>query len=119
MAAVTIIQAPPHRTGPTTRPTCRVTRAVYVRRRVTAGLLGIGMVLAMAQAGAALGSSTLAAPERRPAELPHTVIRPGDSLWSVAARLAPGDDPRPVVDALARSRHGAPLVVGARIEWAG
>ena len=119
MAAVTITQLPPHRTRPTTRTGCRVARAVYVRRRVTAGLLGIGMVLAMAQAGAALGSSALAAPERRPADPPHTVVRPGDSLWSVAARLAPGEDPRPVVDALADSRNGAPLVVGERVEWTG
>ena len=64
----------------------------------------------MAQAGAALGGSV-------PPSLPPSaaqpssavVVQPGDSLWSVAHRLAPGSDPRPVVDALAAARHGAPL----------
>ena len=84
-------------------------------------------MLVMAQAGAALGGSSLATPERRPASTsesartsgPSTVVRPGDSLWSVAARLAPGDDPRPVVDALAAARHGTILVPGETIEWDG
>jgi len=29
------------------------------------------------------------------------VVRRGDTLWSIAERLSPGEDPRPVVDALA------------------
>jgi len=48
-----------------------------------------------------------------------TTVVPGDSLWSVAARLAPGADPRPVVDALERARHGAVLVPGERVSWSG
>lgn len=28
------------------------------------------------------------------------VVRTGDTLWSIAERLAPGEDPRPLVDAL-------------------
>ena len=82
-------------------------------------------MLVMAQAGAALGGSTLAAPERHPARSSvaarrqHTVVRPGDSLWSVAERLAPGDDPRPVVDALEQARHGTVLTPGETIEWDG
>jgi hypothetical protein len=47
------------------------------------------------------------------------VVRPGDSLWSVASRLAPGSDPRPVVDALAEARHGTGLVPGETIAWDG
>jgi hypothetical protein len=39
-------------------------------------------------------------------------VQPGDSLWSIAARLEPDRDPRPLVDALADSRGGAPLVPG-------
>jgi hypothetical protein len=119
MAAVTIAPPPRYRTGPTTRPRRRASRAVYLRRRVTAVAMGMAFVVAMAQAGAALGGSTLAAPERRPASRPHTIVRPGDSLWAIAQRLAPGEDPRPIVDALADARHGAPLVPGERVEWAG
>jgi hypothetical protein len=102
-----------------------VTRATYWRRRLVVVALAVVLVLVMAQAGAALGGS-LATPERRPAVgastaaatgSRNTVVRPGDSLWSVAARLAPGTDPRPVVDALAEARHGTVLVPGETIEW--
>ena len=119
MAAVTTTRVPRSWTGPTTRPAARPARSTYVRRRIVAVALGVAIVVGAAQAGAALGGSALAAPERRPASAAHTVVRPGDSLWSIASRLAPGDDPRPVVDALAVARHGAPLAVGERIEWDG
>ena len=69
MAAVTITAAPRRRTGPTTRPHRPVTRAVYLRRRVTAVLLGMALVLVMAQAGAALGGSTLASSRAPPGRL--------------------------------------------------
>ena len=104
-----------------------VSRATYWRRRILVAALAVVLVLVMAQAGAALGGSSLATPERRPASTSEsartsarsTVVRPGDSLWSVAARLAPGADPRPVVDALADARHGTVLVPGETIEWDG
>jgi hypothetical protein len=95
-------------------------RATFWRRRLAVAVLVIGLVFAMAQAGAALGggSSTLATPERRPAVV-SVVVRAGDSLWSIAQRLAPGRDPRPVVDALVEARHGATLVPGETVEWGG
>jgi LysM repeat protein len=31
------------------------------------------------------------------------VVEPGDSLWSIAEELAPGSDPRPLVDAIAQA----------------
>ncbi len=36
------------------------------------------------------------------------VVEPGDTLWSIARRVAPGQDPRPVVDGLieANDLHG-------------
>jgi hypothetical protein len=126
----------PTRTMPRRRPTTSsrlpavaagrprvATRARYWRRRIVVAVLAIGLVLVMAQAGAALGGASLASPERRPAAAHtaarNTVVRPGDSLWSVASRLAPGSDPRPVVDALAAARHGTVLVPGETIEWDG
>ncbi len=83
-------------------------------------------------AGVALGGSPLAAPERRPASVSTldaaaggergtdgaatVVVRPGDTLWSIVTRLAPGDDPRPLVDELSDARGAAPLQVGERIQ---
>jgi hypothetical protein len=36
----------------------------------------------------------------RPAPRVTYVVQPGDTLWSIARRVAPGQDPRPVVDRL-------------------
>jgi hypothetical protein len=100
-----------------------VSRAVYWRRRLFVAALVVGLILVMAQAGAALGGSSLATPERSPSSsasaVRRTVVRVGDSLWSVAGRLAPGSDLRPLVDSLSEARHGAPLLPGETIEWGG
>jgi len=124
MAAITYGTGRTCRARTTTRPVHRVvsvSRATYWRRRLAVVLVGVALVLVMAQAGAALGGSSLAAPERRPtaAHVVTIVVRPGDSLWSIAQRLAPGEDPRPIVDDLEAARHGAVLRPGETIEWAG
>ena len=90
--------------------------AVYRRRRLAAVALGVGAVLAVGHAGAALGGTSLAAPDARPRVVDH-VVQPGDTLWSIAGDLAPGEDRRPVVDALSEARDGAPLVPGETVTW--
>ena len=94
----------------------RVSATTYWRRRIAVLLGAVVLVLVAGQAGAALGSSPLAAPGRPPSVVRY-VVRPGDSLWTVAGRVAPNEDPRPVVDALAQARHDAPLLVGETIVW--
>jgi hypothetical protein len=89
----------------------RPSAATYWRRRAVAAAVGAVALVMAGKAGAALGGSPLAVPERRPA-VSHSVVQPGDSLWSIAARLDPGSDPRPVVDELTAARGGAPLVPG-------
>jgi hypothetical protein len=39
----------------------------------------------------------------RPAPRVTYVVKPGDTLWSIARRVAPGRDPRPVVDGLIKA----------------
>lgn len=95
----------------------RATPATYRRRRIAASVLAFGLVVVMGQTGVALGGSPLAAPERRPTAADAVVVRPGDSLWSIAVRLAPGEDPRPLVDAISAARDNAPLVPGETIRW--
>jgi len=94
----------------------RVAAATYRRRRVAAVGLALAMVVLAGNAGVALGGPPLGAPGRRP-PLTTSVVRRGDSLWTVATRLAPGADPRPIVDALEQARHGAPLLPGEIIVW--
>ena len=100
-----------------------ISRTTYWRRRAVVAVMVVALLFVMARAGAALGGSTPAAPERHPAHsgITHgaitTVVQPGDSLWTVAERLAPDDDPRPVVDALSSARHGTVLTAGETISW--
>ena len=101
---------------PGPRRTRRPARAVLRRRRLCAAFIGLGLVLTVARAGAALEGSTLASPGR----LPHVrtvVVQPGDTLWSVAHELAPSADPRGVVDQLVRARGTTDLTPGDTITW--
>jgi len=99
----------------------RVTRSpsasVFWRRRLIAAALGLGIVLAAAHAGTALGGSTTSTPERRP-HVVNVVVRPGDSLWTIAQRVAPDSDPRKVVDDLAAARGTADVRAGDTIRVA-
>jgi hypothetical protein len=99
------------RPRPVARRGARPSAATFWRRRLVAGAVGLAVLVMAGKAGAALGGSPLAVPERAPAVTRH-VVQPGDTLWSVAERFAPGDDPRPVVDALAAERGSGPLVPG-------
>ena len=103
------------------QPRPRVTRshraAVYWRRRLIAAALGLGLVLTATHAGAALGGSTTTSPERSPHVL-SVVVQPGDTLWSIAQRLAPKSDPRSVVDAIIEARGTSDLQPGETVRWA-
>jgi nucleoid-associated protein YgaU len=104
----TVRRVPPR---PVARRGHRASAATYWRRRAVAVAVGLAALVMAGKAGAALGGSPLAVPERRPATTPY-VVQPGDSLWSIAARLEPRRDPRPLVDSLTASRGGAPLEPG-------
>ena len=43
------------------------------------------------------------------------LVRPGDTLWAIAARVEPGSDPRILVSRLEQQLHGAMLVPGDRL----
>ncbi len=43
------------------------------------------------------------------------IVQPGDTLWTIAAAVAPAADVRITVDRLAALNGGAPLVVGQRL----
>ena len=89
-------------------------RAVYRRRRVLAALVGLGLVLAIARAGVMFGGSSLATPERLP-HVQQVVVQTGDTLWSIAERLAPGHDVRPIVDQMERTLGTDVVVAGQQL----
>jgi nucleoid-associated protein YgaU len=100
----------------------RQSPAVYRRRRILAVgvlLLAVAAALLVAQlalggAGggplAAAGAGTPGAAERIDARV--WVVRPGDTLWSIATRLDPNGDVRPLVDRLAAEVGGAGIHPG-------
>lgn len=104
----------------------RPDRLVYRRRRLLAVgllLLAVAAVLGLAQliqagigggplttTGAAAGSSAAI-----PAGTRYYVVQPGDTLWSIADRVDPNGDERPLVDALVRETGGSSLYPGERV----
>jgi nucleoid-associated protein YgaU len=75
-----------------------------VRGRRLAVALGLS-VMAGAWAGPAVAA--LGGPHGiEPVSNATHVVRPGDTLWSIARDLAPASDPRPVVDALVEANGG-------------
>jgi LysM domain len=75
----------------------RLTRRGRALVRVLAIVLVVAVFLLVAP-GLAKGDG----PDR-PAPRITYVVESGDTLWSIARRVAPGQDPRPVVDGLTRS----------------
>jgi len=124
MAAVATIGRPTSRDAvrrparPVAGHRVRASSATFRRRRLVVVVLALAGILGTARAAVALGGPSLAAPEQPPAVTTY-VVEPGDSLWTVAEEVAPGSDPRPVVDSLVEVRGNGPLIPGERITWGG
>ena len=91
--------------------------AVHLTRRGRAMLLVllVGLLYAAFAVGRSNSEAAVTA-EAAPA-LTQTTVQQGDTLWAVARRMAPGRDPRPVVDQLRRLNHlrTAGLQVGQQL----
>lgn len=110
---------------PTSRPALRVIEggrspvvraATYRRRRLVAAVvlvavLAVGFQVARSAVGIAAG---WASPDPVPIEGPVVVVeaQPGDTLWSLARRVHPTGDVRPVVEAIIGERGASGLQVG-------
>ena len=90
-----------------------------------AGLAGAALAAVSIGLGA-LGGSPLPAPEpsrplvlRAGAAPAVHVVAPGDTFWSMARRLQPEGDLRPLVDRLVAQHGGAALQPGERLRLPG
>jgi hypothetical protein len=106
-AHLTLVPSPPAGIG---RPP-RVSATTFWRRRLAVALGVVCVVVVAGKAGAALGSSPLAVPERPPSVV-HHLVEPGDTPWAIAHEIAPDSDPRPIVDEILDGHGGRPLQVG-------
>jgi len=78
---------------------------------VAALVVGIG--LGLLSIGHQADASRTA--EAEAADALNYVVQPGDTLWSIALTLSPGDDPRPLVHVLDDIAGGALLAPGQRL----
>jgi hypothetical protein len=80
-----------------------------VRRRRVFVVMLLSLALPVASRAVADGGG--------PRTTPY-VVRSGDTLWSIAVRQAPGEDPRPVVDSIVRINAVDPgtLVPGRELQ---
>jgi LysM domain len=115
------------RVAPTVR-TLRRRRLMVLLAAVTTAVL---LVVAASRAAATFRDVPASVPERRPVPaLDATagsaataarraasgyVVQPGDTLWSIARRLQPEGDVRPLVDQLVDLNGGTDLAVGQRL----
>jgi nucleoid-associated protein YgaU len=125
---------PPARRRPAVPALDRAT--VFRRRRLMAlvfsTLVVVGLVASLDYLTSLSGADGTPAPlDARPADSPVNdastagagavadgdayVVQPGDTFWSIAAEVAPGEDPRPVVDRLQDANGGGALQAGDRL----
>jgi LysM repeat protein len=107
-------------------------KSVYRRRRLAVASVAAALLVVLAMGAVALvswlgdglhgasGSARAGADTRVPEVLVPVsqevyVVRPGDTLWSIARALQPTGDVRPLVHRLSRARRGAPLRPGEPI----
>jgi hypothetical protein len=93
----------------------RRTSSAVIRRRLLLGIVAVALLTALALPWGGTGGRTLAPPGSALAggtlQANHQyVVQPGDTLWSIAVRLDPNGDPRPLVSELA-ARIGSDVVI--------
>ena len=100
--------ARPHEAGPSRRRPLQVSAAPpRARRRVTrrGRLLVVALAAVLLLAAFSLGRvSSNASSDTRPTTT-HVTVHPGETMWQVAVRVAPDNDPRVTVQRLMRLNH--------------
>lgn len=80
-------------------------------------VLGIAAFVGLDQVRTTVGRAVVEPPSAAgsPGEAVSRPVAPGETLWSIALELRPGDDPRPVVDELARLNGGPAVQAGGSV----
>ena len=117
-SAVATLYPSPHRRPPG-RPELRLVGPpppTYWHRRVAvllaALLLFAALGLVLRAAGGSITHEPPAAPANPSSPTGGYVAQPGDTIWSVARRLQPEGEVRPLVDRLVAARGSAGLAAG-------
>jgi nucleoid-associated protein YgaU len=96
-------------------------RAAAVRRRhILLAVLAVALLVTLASPWSGRGKPGLTTPGPTPVGTALTahstyIVQPGDTLWSIAERLDPQGDPRPVMGTLSTEVGGTTLRPGERL----
>lgn len=95
-------------------------RATRIRRRRLAALLLVALLALGLAAMLRWTAANVVGSDESPQPITSSVyvVQPGDTLWSIAERVAPGTDPRPVVAELRERNGDSELEVGDRLDVA-
>jgi hypothetical protein len=92
-------------------------QARYRRRRLVVGLAFVAVVALTLLATSAVARIAGGAPTSAAGgPSPTVVVQPGDTLWTIAAAVAPDTDVRITVDRLVALNGSSPIVVGQELE---
>ena len=100
--------------GRTTRPSVAVRRRRFVLGTVAAGLL-VALALPWSGTGGSLATPGPALAGEKVVSHFSYVVERGDTVWSIAVRLDPTGDPRPVVAKLEAEVGGPNVVPGEQL----
>ena len=103
------------RAWPHDRRPARTAGAVHLTMRAKVlGVLAVVALILLLLPGLARGGG----PDRGPARTTAYTVQSGDTLWAIAGQVAPGRDPREVVDQMVRDNHlrGGGLQVGEQLQ---
>jgi len=103
-------------------PAPAVSESTYRRRRAAAATAAVAALVAVQGLLGVVGDAARPRPSPVPLaeeRLSTYVVQPGDTFWSIARRMSPGGDPRPLVDRLVAEHGTAVLHVGERVALPG
>jgi hypothetical protein len=95
-------------------------RATRVRRRRLALVLVVALAALMSIGLLRMTQGNAVGTDGSPHPIPRSayIVQPGDTFWTIAERVAPNKDPRPIVDELQRRHGGGDLQVGDHLDLA-
>ncbi|MGY1552314.1 LysM peptidoglycan-binding domain-containing protein [Microbacterium sp. A588] len=87
-------------TAPAVRPVRATTRLRLTTRgrRVLLALAALPLAAGIGFAALSGGSALASGEAAEPVQFESVIVLPGDTLWSIAESIAPGADPRTVID---------------------
>jgi nucleoid-associated protein YgaU len=90
--------------------------ALRLTARGRAALLVVAAVIGLAVVVSAWFGAASSTPPARSAQPAQVVVHNGDTLWSIAGRIAPNRDPRAVIDRLLKvNRLASPALVPGQV----